>query len=104
MKRPGCYNRAPFADGNWYATGEHRASVRDSVNAAQAGKARPEWRPVLKPVLRWRPRWFTDRCATWDGTGIGPATAEHPAGTPYPVHHGYDCTGCRWRPITEEST
>ncbi len=38
--------------------------------------------------------WFVDRCATWDGRGIGPA------GEPYPVAHGFaqHCLSCRWLP------
>jgi hypothetical protein len=35
--------------------------------------------------------WFSeDRCATWDGHGIGPN------GERYPEAHGWDCAGCRW--------
>ena len=36
--------------------------------------------------------WFVDRCATWDGVGIGPNNER------YPVAHGFNCTGCRWLP------
>jgi hypothetical protein len=70
MTRPRCYNRERAADGAWM-----RAGYRG-----------------VKPVLRWVPRWFRDRCATWDGVGIG--------GTPetqrYPQAHGWDCEGCAW--------
>lgn len=89
---PPCHNRPPFADGRWHATGERRASKIESVNVAAPGKARPVWQPVMKPVLRWHPRWFEQRCATHDGVGIGPN------GENYPAAHGWDCTGCRWRP------
>lgn len=75
--RPRCYNRAPYAEGRWFATGRRLRG---------------------KPVLRWSPRWFVDRCAAWDGVGIGKATPEYPDGQPYPVAHGWDCTGCIWRP------
>lgn len=40
--------------------------------------------------------WSPDRCATWDGVGIGPRTEQWPLGQPYPVAHGWDCSGCRW--------
>ena len=44
--------------------------------------------------------WFVDRCAAWDGVGIGQPTEEYPAGTPYPVAHGWVdlCRTCRWLP------
>jgi len=72
MTRPRCYNRPPRDEGRWVQNG---------------------YRPSdLKPRLRWSPRWFVDRCATWDGTGIGPN------GEPYPIAHGWDCFGCRWDP------
>lgn len=47
--------------------------------------------------------WFNDRCATWDGVGIGQPTVEYPSGTPYPVAHGWDgwCKSCRWYPAKE---
>ncbi len=37
---------------------------------------------------------FSDRCATWDGRGIGPR------GEPYPVAHGWAnaCRTCTWLP------
>jgi hypothetical protein len=38
------------------------------------------------------PNVFEDRCATHDGTGIGPNNEN------YPTAHGWDCTGCRWNP------
>lgn len=52
------------------------------------------------------PSVFVDRCATWDGRGIGPN------GEPYPVAHGWNCAGCKWLPpsiilpstITEANT
>lgn len=36
--------------------------------------------------------WFENRCATWDGVGIGPN------GERYPVAHNFNCVGCRWLP------
>lgn len=65
--RPRCYNRAPFPPGFWLSNG-HRG---------------------LKPVLRWVPMRFEDRCATWDTRVDGVAEV------PYPVLHGFDCRGCR---------
>lgn len=54
-----------------------------------------------QPVARYLSNdWFTDRCATWDGVGIGQPTAEYPNGTPYPMAHGWvdACRSCRWLP------
>lgn len=51
----------------------------------------------LKPLYRWSPRWFVDRCATWDGVGIGKN------GERYPVAHGFNCLGCRWLPKEYEN-
>lgn len=92
MIRPRCHNRPEAAAGTWESTGEVRASTIHFVNVAEPGKARAVWRPMMKPVLRWRPRWFVDRCATHDGVGIGPN------GENYPDAHNWDCTGCRWNP------
>jgi hypothetical protein len=78
---PACYNRPPTAEGRWLPTGRMR------VNLATPWPARG-----IKPVYRWHPRWFVDRCATWDGTGIGPD------GQRFPEAHGFDCAGCRWEP------
>ncbi|HKY46185.1 MAG TPA: hypothetical protein VJM50_24045 [Pyrinomonadaceae bacterium] len=72
MTRPPCHDRPPRADGMWVRNGLRRSD--------------------LKPIVRWVPAWSTDRCATWDGEGIGPK------GEPYPVAHGWDCAGCRWDP------
>lgn len=69
--KPNCYNRPPIADGRWFYTGEYRRG---------------------KPVMRWHPRWFEDRCATHDGVGIGPNNEN------YPAAHGWDCSGCRLDP------
>jgi hypothetical protein len=71
--RPRCYNRPAFDAGTWM-----RAGYRYG-----------------KPLLRWVPRWFVNRCATHDGTGIGPN------GETYPQAHKFDCTGCRWNPKGE---
>ena len=69
--RPACWNRPPRADG------------RHRVGMGEDGQ-------VVRVFLS--NAWFVDRCATWDGAGIGPN------GEPYPAAHGWDCTGCRWRP------
>lgn len=71
--RPPCYNRPPRAEGSWHATGRRRESDG-------------------KSIVRWRRSPFEDRCATWDGQGIGPH------GECYPVAMGWDCVGCRWAP------
>lgn len=76
--RPRCYNRGAAADGWWFRNGYCPRT--------------------LKVKLRWYPRWFEDRCATWDGVGIGQPTEAYPHGTPYPLAHGWKCEGCRWRP------
>lgn len=72
---PTCFNRKPYAPGRWIATGRY----------VQLGQ-----RPA--PVYRWVPSRFEDRCAVWDGTGIGPN------GERYPIAHGFKCAGCRWLP------
>lgn len=71
--RPPCYNRAPAPEGRWYGVGR---------------------RPSGKLILRWFRSPFADRCATWDGDGIGKY------GEPYPLAHGFagHCLTCRWRP------
>lgn len=69
--KPRCYNRPPYAEGRWHQVGR---------------------RPDGRPVLRWRARWYEDRCAAWDM----PAGAAHRA--PFPVQQGWDCEGCRWLP------
>lgn len=46
-----------------------------------------------EPIRVWvSSEWFKDRCAVWDGVGIGPN------GERYPQAHGWDCSGCRWLP------
>lgn len=78
--RPNCYNRPPFAEGRWeYASQKLVGHDKYGI-------------PVYKTVLRWRPRWFEDRCVIHDGRGIGPN------GENYPAAHGWDCSGCRWEP------
>lgn len=67
--RPRCYNRPAFAQGRWLQV------------SALIGS---------KPRFRWYPRWFVDRCATKDGTGIGPNNEN------YPAAHGWNCEGCKW--------
>lgn len=41
--------------------------------------------------------WFNDRCATHDGTGIGPNNEN------YPTAHKWNCVGCRWNPNENKS-
>ena len=65
---PNCYNREPFS-GRWMPTGRFQG---------------------IKPILRWSYPWFTDRCGTRAGRGIGPN------GENYADAHGYACDGCRW--------
>jgi hypothetical protein len=72
--RPRCYDRPPV-DGRWFQAGSRGGKI----------------------VLRWRPRWFVDRCATHDGRGIGPNNEN------YPTAHNWNCAGCRWNP-TENKT
>lgn len=81
--KPACFNRQPYTDPNagW---------VPVTLDGQQAWRA--TGMPVLRPVYRYRWPWFTDRCATWSGTGIGPN------GERYPEAHGWDCSGCRWLP------
>lgn len=87
-----CHNRPAYAPGRWHATG------RKVQNGTREHQGAPVvWGPV-KPVLRFYPRWFEDRCATWSGVGIGRPTEKYPNGVPYPMAHGYDCRGCRWLP------
>lgn len=85
---PRCYNRDQFTDPNagWRLT---RYVV---LRIAFDGYV------IEKPVYRYRWPWFTDRCATWSGVGIGQPTEAYPTGTPYPIAHGFDCAGCRWLP------
>lgn len=64
-ERPTCYNRPAMALGSWL-----------QVSAPIGGKSRF--------------RWFVDRCATHDGTGIGPNNEN------YPAAHGWNCGGCKW--------
>lgn len=69
---PSCYNREPFA-GRWVYT--FRYSLR-------GGK--------FRLIYRYQWPWFTDRCGTRAGRGIGPN------GENYADAHGYACDGCRW--------
>lgn len=77
---PRCHNRPP-ARGFWVKTKEQKMDL-------------PRGLPRFRQVYRYVWPWFEDRCATWDGTGIGktPETAR------YPQAHGWDCTGCRLLP------
>lgn len=86
MIRPRCYNRGPFVDprAGWYDTGRKVPGFFGSI--------------PRKRVYRYRWPWFDDHCATWKGTGIGQPTQEYPTGVPYPIAHGWDCTGCRLKP------
>lgn len=89
MTAPPCHNRPPYTDPNagWVDTGRiDHSRVLFSWSGPVGG--------YVRPVLRYRWPWFTDRCAVWDGTGIGPN------GEPYPVAHGWAeaCKSCRWMP------
>ena len=90
MTRPRCYNRGPFVD--------PRAGWKLMPYRAFRAMAMPGGDAVQKPVMRYRWPWFVDRCATWDGTGIGQPTPEYQTGTPYPIANGWDCSGCRLLP------
>lgn len=68
---PPCYNRPPRS---------RNCLVNNGIDSE--GKQRTKLIPAA----------FVDRCATWDGKGIGPNNE------PYPVAHGWDCRGCRWLP------
>ena len=87
---PRCYNREAFIDPH--------AGWRPMPYRAFRVMATPNGDAVQKPVMRYRWPWFTDRCATWDGVGIGQPTPEYQTGTPYPIAHGWDCSGCRRKP------
>lgn len=76
--RPHCYNRPPRPDGY----------TRYGIDS-QTGE---------RIAVRISNTWSEDKCATWDGVGIGQPTAKYPSGTPYPMAYGYDCRGCRWLP------
>lgn len=72
--RPPCFNRPPRAEtyrmqSGWIEYGNVRVARMVDV-----------------------PNVFEDRCASYDGRGIGPN------GESYAVANGYDCTGCRWLP------
>lgn len=82
---PPCFNRPPRVAGTWEPTGRRRLGHH---NPRVHGMVHHK----LKPVLRWRPSPFEDRCATHDGRGIGPN------GESYPEAHGFECAGCRWEP------
>jgi hypothetical protein len=71
MIRPPCHTRAP----------RPRAM---EVNAGRSEDGRQLTMFVPVP--------FEDRCATWDGEGIGPN------GERYPISKGSNCTGCPWLP------
>lgn len=78
--KPACHNRAPRANGRVVHGIDGQTGARTSAYLPND--------------------WFTDRCATWDGVGIGQPTAEYPNGTPYPIAHGWvdACRSCRWLP------
>lgn len=78
LVRPRCWNRPPRESGR----------VEHGLNR-QTGKV--EAVPLSND-------WLKDRCATWDGVGIGRPTDDYPTGTPYPIAHRFDCDGCRWKP------
>lgn len=63
---PHCYNHPPFT-GQWVRNGYRN----------------------LRPVLRWQPFVFEQRCAAWDGPD---------SDSPAPERLGWACGGCRWQP------
>ena len=71
LVRPPCYNRPP----------QPKTYLANDGLSDDGRQLRREI-----PVV------FVDRCATWDGRGIGQN------GEPYPVAHGWDCAGCSWLP------
>lgn len=80
--RPHCYDRPPRA-----------ATYLANDGVSEDGRQLRREIPVV----------FVDRCATWDGVGIGRQ------GEAYPAAHGWDCRGCRWLPssvrlLTDPST
>ena len=86
--KPACFNRPAYTDPNagWVLVELARlVGIRPATDRMAAY-------PLCKPVYRYRHPWFTDKCATWSGTGIGPN------GERYPEAHGWDCSGCRWLP------
>lgn len=70
--RPSCYNRPPYAEGDWMRNGYCKTT------------GKPRW--------RWVQKWFVDRCAIHDGIVSDRGT--------YPQHHGFDCLGCRWHHVS----
>lgn len=91
--RPPCYNRAAFTDPNagWRDVGMRDAFVRFLDHRGERRPARYIDPIGCKPALRYRWPWFTDRCTLHDKADIGPNQT-------YPQFHGWDCTGCKWRP------
>lgn len=87
--KPKCHNRPEYT-GRWEPTDRIVQNAERVDGRIVMGLA--------KRVYRWRPYWATTGCVTWRGTGIGQPTPEYPSGTPYPIAHGYDCTGCRHLP------
>lgn len=70
--QPACYDRPPQPRTCW---------VNDGLS--EDGRQLRKEIPVV----------FVDRCATWDGIGIGPNMER------YPEAHGWVCAGCVWRPL-----
>ena len=70
--KPSCHNRPPYRAGRVEYGTSRETGLLMHVYLSNA--------------------WFKDRCATWDGVGIGPN------GERYPVAKGWDCSGCRWLP------
>ena len=71
---PPCHNRPPYA----------RGRTVYGIDQQTGGEV----------VVRLSNAWFTDRCAVWSGTDIGPN------GERYPEAHGWAewCNSCRWMP------
>lgn len=78
---PPCFNRPERVAGVWMETGRRHAVIRREGI-------------VSLPVVRFRWRWYEDRCTLHDAGGIGPN------GETYPEAHGWMpwCRICRWFP------
>lgn len=95
LRRPWCWNRPPYPDGEWNARqGHHEAlavllRLRDGRSRWRWTGQRWEMSSSGKPRYRWRPNKMSRCCRAWD---CGPSE------TPAPVTDRYDCRGCRWMP------
>ena len=84
-KPPRCFNRPPREPGR-----------------TLHGIDRSTGEPVIAHLSN---AWTEDKCATWQGVGIGQPTDDYPTGTPYPIAHGWApwCQQCRWMPANVRS-